>query len=177
MIAWLAGCSQQGQGTSTTSGDARIIAENAAPVTLKLPTVPYFKGTTPKGYEVAPHNLVITSTSKYKDEAFKVISLVTSNERQLAMSRQGRFTSLNDLKAKQEFGADLKTLKGKNLKPLFNYQAAPTVPNSTYATLARNQINPAMNNVIDGKADINTALREAEEAANKAIEAELAANN
>jgi hypothetical protein len=67
-------------------------------------------------------------------------------------------------------------LKGKNLKPLLNYKAASTTPNSTYATLARDQINPAMNKVIDGKADINTALREAEEAADKAIAAELEAS-
>jgi multiple sugar transport system substrate-binding protein len=158
-------------------GELETLESQGQGMNWDLTTVPYFKGTQPKGYEVAPHNLVIAATSKYKDEAFKVITLVTSDERQLAMSKQGRFTSLNDLKAKQEFGADLKTLKGKNLKPLLNYQAASTTPNSTYATLARDQINPAMNKVLDGKADINTALREAEEAADKAIAAEMGANH
>jgi multiple sugar transport system substrate-binding protein len=157
-------------------GELETLENQGQGMNWDLTTVPYFKGTQPKGYEVAPHNLVIAATSKHKDEAFKVISLVTSDERQLAMSKQGRFTSLNDLNAKQEFGADLKTLKGKNLKPLLNYQAASTTPNSTYATLARDQINPAMSKVLDGKADINTALREAEEAADKAIAAELEAN-
>jgi multiple sugar transport system substrate-binding protein len=158
-------------------GELEALENQGKGMNWDIASIPYFKEAPGKGYEVAPHNLLISATSKHKDEAFKVITLVTNDERQLAMSRQGRFTSLNDLKAKQEFGADLKSLKGKNLKPLLNYQAAPSAPNSKYATLARNQIDPAMKKVLDGKADINTALREAEEAADKAIAAEMEANH
>jgi hypothetical protein len=59
-----------------------------------------------------------------------------------------------------------------DVSSIFYNKYAPENPYSEYNDIVTKQLNAAINNVITKKVDANTALREAEEAANKAIAAE-----
>ncbi|ULL16563.1 extracellular solute-binding protein [Paenibacillus sp. H1-7] len=123
--------------------------------------------------EAATHMLMMTSTSNHKEAAFKVMEVVTEEANQSEMNKRGRLTSLKDPKIKENFGANLHSLKGKNVKGIFYNTPAVNRYNDKFTDLAKGQITTAINRVIKGEADINTALREAEELANKQIETEL----
>jgi multiple sugar transport system substrate-binding protein len=69
------------------------------------------------------------------------------------------------------YGKDFSSLEVKHVESIFFNKYAPQSPYSDYNNIVQAQVTQAMNKVLSGQADINTALREAEEAANKAIAA------
>jgi multiple sugar transport system substrate-binding protein len=116
--------------------------------------------------------LMISSTSKHKQEAFKVLDLMSGKDVQEKLSRQGRPSSLNDPQMKTIFGQDLGYLKGKNLQALFKNRHEPQPLKSVYDSILNDQYKAAVEKVTSNSADINTALRDAEEEANKEIAAQ-----
>lgn len=117
---------------------------------------------------------VITSTSKVKDEAFEVISYLMSDEVQMALSRDGYITSLNNKGIQNALAADVAVLKNKNLASLFKYDKAGAYVVSPYFIgNVPSLLNNAFVKIGSGQQDINTALREAEEAMNKAVQEQL----
>jgi multiple sugar transport system substrate-binding protein len=119
-----------------------------------------------------PFLVAIYSQSKHKNEAMQVISAVTSDENELNVSRSGRLPSLKDKKFQENFGADLESLKEKNIKAVFMSKPADNPPASKYADLAESFLTGAVDKVLGGQVDANTALREAEDQANKKIDEE-----
>lgn len=118
------------------------------------------------------HFLMVSSLSKHKEEAFQVIDLLTSVENQKLITEHGRFTSLNDQTIKDMYGVNMKSLQGKNIKAVFQSVFAPQYQVTDYDLFVTPHINAAIKSVIDGELDINSALRQAEEASNKEIEAQ-----
>lgn len=115
------------------------------------------------------HLMVLSNTSKNKDDAFRVMSAVLSDEVQLDMSRQGRYSVLKDSKVKEAFGKDLTWMAGKNIKAVNMTPASPyaqTIYDTEGLNIARAAVTAAVKN---GK-DANTALREANETLDKKIE-------
>jgi multiple sugar transport system substrate-binding protein len=114
--------------------------------------------------------LVTSQNQKLQEASFHVLSLLTSKEHQMNLSKAARPSTLSDPEIKKVFGQDLSSMKGKNIQAAFQYRHEPI--NRKY--MADVTINPELNKIIpkvvSGEKDINTALREAEEAANKAIE-------
>ncbi|MCC2685571.1 MAG: extracellular solute-binding protein family 1 [Paenibacillaceae bacterium] len=141
-----------------------------------MATLPSFKEAMGKAYYPDLGMFMITSATKHKEEAFNVISLLTTDEAQIEMGKSGRLGSLKDPKTREKFGQDVKALKGVNLKPMVNFKPTPEPSFSRYSDLAGKQVNPAFNKALAGTVDINTALREAEDLANKDIAAEMEAN-
>jgi hypothetical protein len=82
---------------------------------------------------------------------------------------------LKDKKFRENFGADLKSLKGKNTAGAFNYKPAISPQASVYENAAGKAMNDAVSKVLSGALDVNTALRTAQEQANQAVAAEMAA--
>jgi hypothetical protein len=76
---------------------------------------------------------------------------------------------LKDSDIQKEFGKDYETFKRKNIPALLKYQQLPLNYDSKYGVLLTKDINDAANKVIKGQLDVNTALRNAEEAGNKDI--------
>ncbi|MFE5322080.1 ABC transporter substrate-binding protein [Paenibacillus sp. NPDC056579] len=133
---------------------------------VSFPVWPELPGTSPG---IDAHLMVLSKTSSNKDDAFRVISAVLSDEVQMDMSRQGRYSVLKDSKIKDAFGLDLTWMAGKNLKAVNMTPAKPyaqTVYDKEGITAVRNALKAS---VKDGK-DTNTALREAAEAFNKKID-------
>ncbi|WP_019535185.1 ABC transporter substrate-binding protein [Paenibacillus ginsengihumi] len=128
------------------------------------------------GMRVDAHLMGITATSPHKDAAFLTIATVTSDEVQMDMSRQGRFSVLNNQSIRDAFGADLAFMQGKNIQAIYKTKPAKTFVPTKYDGLSMGKINTALSDIIEKGKDVNTALREAEESANKEIREREAGN-
>ncbi|MDF2715917.1 MAG: family 1 extracellular solute-binding protein [Paenibacillus sp.] len=120
------------------------------------------------GQRVDPYFLLITNASKQKDAAFKVISVMLSDEVQLEMSRNTWMSVLTKQSIHNEFAKNYPEFQSKNMiaftKPkLAGIQSFGGVAAYTFA-------NNALDDVVYNGKDINTALREADEKLNKALE-------
>lgn len=118
------------------------------------------------------HFLMVSTLTKYQEEAFQVIDLLTSTENQILITEHGRFTSLNDQKIKDMYGVNMKSLQGKNVKAVFESAFAPPYTPTEFDAIAIPPISEINKLIIDGEMDINSALRLGEDEVNKAIEAE-----
>jgi multiple sugar transport system substrate-binding protein len=134
----------------------------------QYPSFPELPGV---GIQVDEWILHITAQSKYKDQAFQVIATVLSDEVQMEVARNARFPVLMGKNVQEVFGANMPNLKGKRLEVAFKSQPAKALPVSIYDSYAEPYMANLINAVVKGDKDINTILREAEEAINKNIEA------
>ncbi|WP_028551524.1 ABC transporter substrate-binding protein [Paenibacillus sp. UNC451MF] len=108
----------------------------------------------------------VNKVSKNQDDAMKVLSVLTSEEVQTTMAKKyGYYPVLASKAVKDSFGADMEFLKGKNVQAIFKGQIAPYMPSSMYSGHAdvRKIFNAKVADVVAGKKDVNSALREADE--------------
>jgi len=131
-----------------------------------LPYYPEALGTAPAA---DPYFLFITSTSKYKKDALEVIQFLTEPEAQMELAKEGFTPIIRDQAVQAVFGQNNKNYAGKNVSAFFPTKLAPAPAYSPYYTLADSTLNAEFNNAAQGKKDLNTALRDYEEAANKKI--------
>lgn len=115
------------------------------------------------------------SISDKADWVMEVLNNLTSEEYQLFLSGKGYMTALKSDAVKQAMGRET-AFKDKNFYgALFGQKPAPSIETTPYDDLlvegALDQTN--LKDLQKGYIDLNTALRQAEEAANKAIAAEL----
>jgi len=147
-------------------------AKGAAP-NWDLVTVPNFEDTVGKGRHALADMLIITKTSKYKEQAMQVIQMLTSQEHQIMMTRDARLTVMKDKEVQNQFGANNPSLKGKNIAAIYKYPPSktpkPHIADKEVQTIIRN----IRKEMAVGKKDINTVLREGQELADKKI-AEMA---
>ncbi|RKN64192.1 extracellular solute-binding protein [Paenibacillus ginsengarvi] len=116
-------------------------------------------------------SVAITSQSKHKEEAFRVVEAFLSEKAQLEMVRNGRPSSLKSDLLKQEYGKSLPGSQNKNLLSIFKHKPAPSAYQNQYDPIVKSAIMKVFDAVMDGSKDANTGLREAEETANQAIAA------
>jgi multiple sugar transport system substrate-binding protein len=117
----------------------------------------------------------ISKTSKHKEDAYLAIQFFTSPEVQKKINRGGRLTALADETIRKDFGADMEVLKGKNIQGALAVKPAKMIPPHEYNAIIDGLFNGTAAGLATGSKDINTLLREAQEAADKAIaEAEAA---
>ncbi|MCC2683437.1 MAG: family 1 extracellular solute-binding protein [Paenibacillaceae bacterium] len=139
------------------------------PMNWGIASLPSFKDAPGKGYYPAIPLLMITTATKHKDEAFQVLNLLTDADTQKEMGKGGRLSSLKDAKVRETFGQDMKSFKGVDIKAIVDYATSTEPPYSKYSDMAKNQVDAAIRKALSGATDINTALRESEEATNKKI--------
>lgn len=116
--------------------------------------------------------LHITSQSKNKDAAFKVIETILSDEVQLELSKNARFPIVQSDEIREVFGTNMPHLAGKHLDAAFMSEPAPALPVTEFDAVARAELEKAMAKVISEGMDINTALRQAEQIINQEAEAQ-----
>jgi multiple sugar transport system substrate-binding protein len=128
-----------------------------------------------KGHGIAPGNYTaaINPLSKYKDQAFEAVTHLLSDEVQTKVSRLGFPPAINLQGAKDQFGLDLPNVEGLHLKNAFFNQLTPAPKvNGQFETIAQTYlIKTTIPDVSGGKVDINTALRQAQEAVDQEIAA------
>lgn len=123
------------------------------------------------GMQVDEWILHVTAQSKHKDQAFQVISTVLSDDVQTEIAKNGRFPVLTGKSVEDVFGSNLAYAKGKHLQAAFMTKPAKALPVSKYDSFAEDRMASTIGTVVKGEKDINTILREAEEAINANIEA------
>ncbi|MEF3306510.1 ABC transporter substrate-binding protein [Paenibacillus sp. GYB003] len=121
--------------------------------------------------EADAYYLFVTPSSKHQKEAFQVISAVLSKEAQLASSKKGSVvTPLVDKEVRDSFGKESEVLKGKNVQAIFKNRPVPIHSNpSKYDAIADAQLNSGALQLFGNAKDINTIIRETEEAINKKV--------
>lgn len=122
------------------------------------------------GREVDFHLMMVPPTSKNKEAAYRVIEALTSDEAQKTMNKGARMTILKDPSLRKQFASDMKVFEGKNLDGIFKVNPAPLPPASKYDVKIYSFLNDALKSVIVEGTDINTALRTANEQADKYIQ-------
>ncbi|RKN85485.1 ABC transporter substrate-binding protein [Paenibacillus ginsengarvi] len=132
-------------------------------------SMPSFKdapGVGPQGYGTYMN---IAATSKNKDFAFEVLAHLSSDAVQKKFAQGGSIPVVRTPDVVKAFDQDAGRFKGKNVKAFFPDKR----PTPSFVTKYDNAIAKHMNNayadVAAGKKDVNTALRDAEEAATKEI--------
>jgi multiple sugar transport system substrate-binding protein len=150
--------------------DALVDAEKGQPMNWDMVSLPYFKEAKGMSRAVDAHYIGISSVSKNKDAAFQVISYLTSKEVQMELSKNGKMSSLNDPEIRGGFGHDLAILKGKNVKSAFLLTPAPRTKFTIYDDLIKKVIGKALSEVTENRKDFNSALRDAQESGDKAIQ-------
>lgn len=125
--------------------------------------------------EVASQNLTaytfVTSMSKHKEEAFQALAYLTSKENQMVTAKSGfgaKSVLREDADVQQEV-AKAPALAGKNVSALFPKQMAGPSVITPYNSIALSELGNAVAKVLTGETDVNSALREATELADKKI--------
>jgi len=125
----------------------------------------------PKGLETEVRILIMSSLSKNKDVAFRLMNYLTSDEVQTIVSRKAQRSSLKDNKTRELFGTDFESLKGKNVQAIFRQQYNPNPKGTPYDNAVKPPLFDAFKRMVNNKEDVNTALQRAQEEANKMIDA------
>ncbi|WP_028549490.1 ABC transporter substrate-binding protein [Paenibacillus sp. UNC451MF] len=131
---------------------------------VSLPTFPDLPGV---GSQPYPTYFSVTTNSQHKNEAMDVINYLASEEVQTKLSKMGVMPATKKEEIKKLFGSESK-FKDKNLKAIFYNKFAPIPYKSIYDLSLESPYTQAVGNALNG--DMNTALRKAEEEANKRIQ-------
>lgn len=132
--------------------------------------IPTFKDAPGLGPQPYPLYFYISAASELKEQAFDVLSYLTSDEFQLESSKKGTLTALSSKEIQMAFAQNYPEFKGKNIKAILPAKFAPPAYRSKYDGIVRGDLESAFISAAMGEKDINTAMRDAEESANKKIE-------
>ncbi|CAG7646416.1 hypothetical protein PAESOLCIP111_05163 [Paenibacillus solanacearum] len=135
-----------------------------------IATLPNFAEHAGKGRDLHAGFLLISKQSKYKDQAMQLIEVVTSKEAQLYMSRNGRMAALNDPQVIKEFGQDVPALRNKKVENIFKYPQSPAYVYTIYDNDILSIVRGIDKEIAVNNKDVNTALREAQEKADKMLD-------
>ncbi|WP_282942909.1 extracellular solute-binding protein [Paenibacillus sp. RC67] len=154
-----------------------MIASTDASIADKFPwdfvSLPNYSEAIGTGRIITPHTIMLNKQSKYKNEAFQVMSIFTSDEVQAELSKSGKISALAKSDFQTQYGTNVPYLKGKNISGIFKSKTRKiNDPLTEYDALVRSALDAGAKELAAGK-DVNTVLREAEEKANKAIEDKL----
>ncbi|WP_158606705.1 ABC transporter substrate-binding protein [Paenibacillus ginsengarvi] len=138
-------------------------------------TLPTFANGPKTGIQPVVSGLYVTKTSSNKNEAFRVVAHLLSEEVQTERSRIGEPSILKKPEIKKTFAVDMPHTKGRNVIAFVSGSPAISPSSvSRYDALAGTEMAKKFKEVAFNGKDINTALREAEEIINKKIDEEKA---
>ncbi|MBD2861244.1 ABC transporter substrate-binding protein [Paenibacillus oceani] len=153
----------------STIGGVSGLSKESSHLNWDIAAYPVFKDIPDMGPPPAPTYMLLSATSKQKREAFLAMAEMLSDESQLALSKLGNATALSEKSIRESFGDGLVELKGKNVKALLPSKMAVPITWNNHTIVSQNAISNAFADVLLGAKDMNTALREAQEEAEKAI--------
>lgn len=121
------------------------------------------------GPQAYPVYYYVSQTSKYKEDAFLVSAFLTSKEVQAHLVQYGILPSIADFSVMDKYGAYLPYMSDKNTAAFLPETFAPPAFKGKYQAIANGQVYEVFRKIVLKETDINTALREADEALQKAI--------
>jgi multiple sugar transport system substrate-binding protein len=162
--------------TNWINGITAKVTTDAMKYNWDLSAYPVFKERPNLGAAVDFHMFLVNKASKNKEAAYRVILTILSHEAQEALTKNNpRITPYKDAKLKQAFLQNFKAFEGKNLMSIFKVSPAPLPDYTRWSTVINPFVEELVKDIALNNKDINTAMREYEEKANKAIEAAIAA--
>lgn len=147
------------------------VEKDLAPLNWDIVTFPTMDGLGPQPY---PTFMYLNVGSKYKDDAYQVMDYLSTEEFLTEKAKAATFIpALSSTNIPKVFGQDAPLYKGRNLNAIPLKNMAKPSPQSKYYSAATIQLGTnALQGILFGGKDINTALREAEETVKKTIEAD-----
>lgn len=132
--------------------------------------MPVFPGKEDVGPAPNTNYAFIAQTSKNRDAAFQVLSYLASEEyQQWAAEHLGLLPALNNAeKLIGSFGKNIPNFANKNVKALLFPKSAAIQNTHRFYGIAASEMSNALNEYLAGK-DVNSALREASERADKRV--------
>ncbi|TMV47592.1 extracellular solute-binding protein [Paenibacillus mesophilus] len=118
----------------------------------------------------------LSATSKHRDEAFQAMMQMTSDEVQTELSKQGIPSVLKLPSIRAAFGSANADMKGKQAELLLPAAYAEPVAYTSYHPKVAAPLSKAFTDIVTGTKDADTALRDAENQANKDIASMTGAN-
>lgn len=152
---------------------AYSLGGNGASMNWDLAQFPTFADMPNAGPQPAPFYYFASRNSPNREATFLALSELISDESQAALARKARPPALKDKGLLEVLGTEEPLLKGKNARALVPKQYATVVGLDKFATQANSALLTGLYDVVAEKKDVNTALRDGEEAANKKIDALL----
>lgn len=132
--------------------------------------VPVYAGSTSGGSQLIAPFYSIPAGGANKDAAFQVMAFLMSPEVQLVKSKSGKMPIINDQAAIKAFAADMEGIQGKNMGAFFKETIGKPIKATRFDAIAKDELwGKALKDYYEQKKDLNTVLREAEEAINKKI--------
>jgi multiple sugar transport system substrate-binding protein len=122
------------------------------------------------GREIEFQSLMVPPTAKNKEAAYRVILTMIGEQSQSVMNKDRNLTILNKSEMKNQFSSNTDIFKGKNLAGVFSVKPAEAPIASDYDNENYKYLREATENMIFNGVDINSALRTANEKANKYID-------
>jgi len=135
-------------------------------------SIPKYKEMPNYGTQAYPNYICTSNTSKEKEASMKVLDYLTSEEFQTKLSRAGTVSSLSTESVKKALGAEFP--KKVNWRAVYYSPFAPSPAKGSYENLAEKALSNRIPAIVTGEMDVNTALRTAQDEADKAIKAAAA---
>jgi multiple sugar transport system substrate-binding protein len=147
--------------------------EKMSAMNWDLVTYPTYKEKPGVGPQSTPTLFGITSVSKQKEAAMKVLNYLLSEEVQMSYSERAVIPILQDEKIKAAFGKN-STFKDKNLQAIVKMKYAPISPMTKYQIQIEDVFNKAIPDLYSGTVDLNTSFRNMDEQIKKLIADDIA---
>ncbi|MCC2686213.1 MAG: family 1 extracellular solute-binding protein [Paenibacillaceae bacterium] len=146
------------------------LQQQGKPMNWDMTSHPTFPDMPGKSHELSFRSFVISKTSKHKDQAFQVVSYIaTSPETQMQLAKDAFGPAMKADTYKQQFGVNREVLKGKNVAAIFKTSPLDIHHINKYDSVVKKALDQPFYDFVSGKTDENTAIRTAQEAADKAI--------
>lgn len=145
---------------------------NATPVAgnLDLVTYPSFPELPGVGSAAETSYITISSTSKHPEEAFLALTSVYDDQVQLEKVKSGNYPMVPVEGWEKLYYSESEAFKGKNTKGFIVGKFPPAVILDSESAAVNTELFTAFRSVAKKETDMNTALRAAEERANKKVE-------
>lgn len=150
-----------------------ILPKEMATLDWDIVSMPTFNELPGVGSQAYPTLMSITNMAENKDAAMEVMKFLLSEEYQTYAAQNSTVPVLKSPAVQNALGQSA-AFKDKNLKAIFYNKIAPISSKSKYDTQVEKAYTKPLVDISIGKTDINSALRLAEEEANKAIDQEKA---
>jgi multiple sugar transport system substrate-binding protein len=136
-------------------------------------TFPAFKEAPGIGPSGISGGFMITKSNKHPDLAFQVIMTMVSDEAQIDLAKTGMMPSVTKAELRNSIHKDSATVgqvPKDVLAAIYNTKEAKPYSRSRYDSASINIVSKYMTEYIEGKSDLNTTFRKAEEEINKLID-------
>lgn len=143
---------------------------NMKGINFDIVSSPTYKELPNVGAQPIPTYAILAKTSRHKEEAMEVIKYLSSDEYQLERAKLGFITPLKNPEVRKAMGSGYD--QKLNWNAVFYNPFAAVPAKGSFENIGEKPLVSLVPDYILGNKDLNTVMREAEETANKAIEAE-----